>query len=81
LNKPGSEELLDAAVAASDGMKDRSNISAILSGDHLGEPSRVPDWRNHVPEAVRERWADLCLEARLVAFIAAETAATREDWD
>ncbi len=42
---------------------------------------RVHDWRNYIPEAVRELWPELSEEARLVALLVAEVGANREHWD
>ena len=41
----------------------------------------VHDWRNHVLEAVVEAWPGLSLDARVVAYLFARTAASAEEWD
>lgn len=38
------------------------------------------DWRNHVPDSVKECWSDLSLEAKVIAMVIAEEAAGQEDW-
>lgn len=38
------------------------------------------DWRNHVPNSIRECWSDLSLEAKVIAMIMAGKAAGQEDW-
>jgi hypothetical protein len=42
---------------------------------------RVHDWRNYVPQVIRLRWVELSDEARAVAFVIADVAASREEWD
>ena len=41
----------------------------------------VHDWRNHVPDEVKEAWSRLSQEAKEVAYIAANTEADAEEWD
>jgi hypothetical protein len=42
---------------------------------------RTNDWRNYIPDAMRERWLRLSDDARVAAYILAEQIAEIEDWD
>ena len=46
--------------------------------EHAG---RVHEWRNYVPREVRAIWHELSDDARGVAYLIAEEAAGREEWD
>lgn len=37
------------------------------------------DWRNHIPDAIRDMWPRLSQEARAVAFVMAVTQADAEE--
>lgn len=39
------------------------------------------DWRNYIPNELREVWKDMSYEARIVAYLVAKPQADREDWD
>jgi len=39
------------------------------------------DWRNYVPQAVRDVWDELTVEARLAVCLTAMPMADREDWE
>ena len=42
---------------------------------------RVHDWRNYIPDAMRERWFMLSPDARVAAYIMATDLAHSEEWD
>lgn len=42
---------------------------------------RVCDWRNHVPEEIRDIWAVLTQRDRCLVAIVADHAASQEEWD
>lgn len=42
---------------------------------------RVHDWRNYIPEPLRERWTGLSEETRFVAACMAQQQADGEEWD
>lgn len=39
------------------------------------------DWRNHVPGVIKEHWKVMSVEARVVAFLSANSHARAEKWD
>lgn len=43
--------------------------------------SKVHDWRNHIPKSVRNKWDDLLLETKVIAYAMAEEIASEEEWD
>ena len=43
--------------------------------------SRVHNWQNYIPPAVREIWPDLLDEAKFSIYYMAEIRASQEDWD
>lgn len=45
------------------------------------EAGRVHDWRNYVPESVRDIWAHLDTLARLSIYLIAVREAAHEHWD
>ena len=78
-------ELLDQlyleAIQADRNLRSRDEIEQLLANPDASPPSKVHDWRNHLPEIVAENWAALTAEARLVAFISASQLAHAEQWD
>ena len=48
------------------------------SWDGLG---KCHDWRNYIPDAMRDRWLALSPDARVAAYIMAERIASYEEWD
>jgi hypothetical protein len=42
---------------------------------------RVHDWRNHVPDDIKEVWGQLSYEAKFIAAYVADEAAGKEEWD
>jgi len=42
---------------------------------------RVHDWRNYIDAVLQPIWGELSLEARFIAFILAETQASKEEWE
>ena len=42
--------------------------------------SRVHDWRNYVPDEIREVWEYLSIESRLVIAIIANHISEQEEW-
>ena len=52
-----------------------------LSSPQWDRREAVGDWRNYVPEGLRNVWDSLSDEARLSAFIVAEAMTSREQWD
>ena len=42
---------------------------------------RGHDWRNHVPELIRELWPDIPFVARVMAVYMANREADQEEWD
>ena len=43
--------------------------------------SRVHNWRNYVPSAIKESWGDLSKQEKLLIAIVAQEAADKEEWD
>ncbi len=39
------------------------------------------DWRNYIPDELRDAWKEMSYEARIVAYLVAKPQADREDWD
>jgi hypothetical protein len=43
--------------------------------------NRVHDWRNYIPDQIKEVWGLLSLDAQLALLLTAEQQASAEDWD
>jgi len=56
-------------------------LSAELENPEFENAGRVHDWRNHVPEEVKEQWDQLSVDARKVAYLTAYHEAEEEEWD
>jgi hypothetical protein len=52
-----------------------------LDNPEFENAGRVHDWRNHVPEEVKEQWDQLSVDAKRVAYLTAYNEAEREEWD
>lgn len=39
------------------------------------------DWRNYVPDKIRDIWGALSDETRIMVFLTAEKQSNLEDWD
>lgn len=42
---------------------------------------KVHEWRNHVPEVLRENWKALTSETRVAVYLMAQKQADAEEWD
>ena len=42
---------------------------------------RDRDWRNYVPGAIKDEWAHLCNQAKVVVYALANDQASAEIWD
>lgn len=52
-----------------------------LDQPHFDKARRVHDWRNYIPDEIREVWSSMTVESRVVTYILAEKQANAEDWD
>lgn len=43
--------------------------------------SKVHDWRNYIPDEIKEIWNDLTLREKQLLFIMAEQQADKEEWE
>ena len=43
--------------------------------------SRVNNWRNYVPDELKNHWSSMSVEARQVAIVMAESQSDKEEWD
>lgn len=81
------EALSDLAEHEGAAGEDQTDEEArTLDGISVTDPdwssaTKVHDWRNHVPEEVREAWPGLPLIAQRVAAMVAAEAASKEEWD
>ncbi len=71
-NRSGAELLMDC---------DTDDIAKHLDGVDPWPEGDVHDWRNYLPEPVREVWCDLTYSARLVAYAIASPLADSEEWE
>ncbi len=69
-----TEQLRGLADSACAWCKDIANPEWEAAG-------RVHDWRNYVPECVKESWGSLSERERLLVIVLAEEAASSEEWD
>lgn len=61
--------------------KDRDELMHRLDDPQFAQASRVHEWRNYVPDVVQKLWPQLSLETRIIMYMAAENAASNEEWD
>lgn len=74
-----SDSLLDQLIEHLD--QEAMDWRSVLENPEWEQSGRVHDWRNYVPEYIRESWPDLCLDARACCFLIACAAANNEVWD
>lgn len=56
------------------------------SGKKIEDPdwtinNKVHEWRNHVPEELKEAWPFMSQTERMLVYLLAAKAASEEDWD
>jgi hypothetical protein len=56
-------------------------LLADLENPEFDNAGRVHDWRNHVPDEVKEQWGQQSTDAKKVAYLKAYNEAEREEWD
>lgn len=54
--------------------------------NHIKDPEfekagRVHDWRNYVPDKLKENWDELTEESRACIYLICDTVAGEEHWD
>lgn len=52
-----------------------------LSSPEWPNTGRVHDWRNYIPDLIRDAWSDLSLDARACCFLIASASSDAEHWD
>jgi hypothetical protein len=57
-----------------------ADVSSILV-PAWDQAARVHDWRNYVPDGIRDCWGQLSPDARIIAYAFAQLLADDEDWD
>jgi methionine salvage enolase-phosphatase E1 len=75
------QELLDILYpGSSEDKKDR--ILQILEG-HIDWKNRhrIHDWKNYVPDGIKNIWVDLTLNEKLLIYHQSEIQADNEEWD
>jgi len=58
-----------------------SGYEGTLTDPQWERAGKVHDWRNHIPETVRNVWDAMSLDARVVSYVFAREAAQSEEWD
>ncbi len=53
----------------------------VLFNPEWTKAERVHDWRNHVPETLKQVWPALCLDVKVLVYMEAIEAANNENWD
>ena len=52
-----------------------------INSPEWNKAGKVHDWRNHIPEPVKECWERLSVDAKHVAYYMAEQKADQEVWE
>jgi hypothetical protein len=61
-------------------IKEHSDI-ARLDDPQWDKRRKFNDWRNYVPDGIRDNWKFMVGESRILVYITAQQAANRENWD
>ena len=70
------------AIASITSHLDGEAVPSSVDSPDLASAGLMYDWRNHVPEGLREEWLRLSTETRLAVFAVREREARSEDcWD
>lgn len=54
-------------------------IKAVLETD-FSKRTKVHNWKNYVPDALREKWSSLSLQTRIAIYYVAHPLAEKEEW-
>ena len=73
------EKLL--AIAAENANLESADLLSIVDSPAWEQAERMYDWRNYVPTAIRDRWGELPLAAKLSVYVVAHSAIDQENWD
>ena len=63
------------------GYRDAAWILNAVSDPKWEHTGNVHDWRNYIPDAVRQQWGLLPRSAACIAVVMAEIVAGNEEWD
>lgn len=73
-------EIILAAICAHDPARTREEHLGRVADPQFDNAGEFMDWRNHVVARVRENWAELSQESRLVCYLIALCEAKDEDF-
>jgi len=74
------ERLLNG-LASECGCRDAAWILNAVRNPKWEHAGSVHDWRNYIPDAVRQQWDALSRSAACIAVVMAENEAGKEEWD
>ncbi len=74
-------EVFDKLEASLDPADRPMLLPCMVEDPKWSEARKCHDWRNHVPEVVKEVWADLPGMAWISVYVMACQAAHAEEWD
>jgi len=60
---------------------DRRQVEQWIDGPDWSEGGSVYNWRNYVPQTLKDHWPKLHREARAICIMMANNQAVQEDWD
>lgn len=52
-----------------------------LDQPHFDKARKCHDWRNYIPDEVRDAWPQMTVESRVMVYILAEKQANAENWE
>lgn len=60
----------------------KKNRELGLTNDpQFAKAHRRHDWRNYVPDSIREMWKEMSVEARVMVYLTAKQQSDLENWD
>ena len=62
----------------------KTGLSIDLEGvinPRFDEARMIHDWRNHIPDQIKDCWPGLSIQAKIVAYTMAEKQAEAEEWE
>ena len=59
----------------------KKELRKIVEDPLWEETSRIHNWRNYIPDVVKENWKYLSWDAKAIAFLMAEEQVNKEEWE
>lgn len=61
--------------------EDKPLTPETLSDEQFRDLRTCHDWRNYVPDLIKDNWEELCFNGKVAVYMMAEEQAHNEEWE